>query len=67
MRKRAGEDTIILQGSYRGTFAVPIDWTDQMVDVVTGDEERNASFLSARLLLDLADLIEQIRKRGLDT
>ncbi len=25
----AGENTIIIQGSYRGTFALPIDWSDQ--------------------------------------
>ena len=67
MRKFAGEDTVILQGSYRGTFAVPIDWTDQAVSGIANRENVAPSFLCIPHLVKLADIIEHLRKKGVDT
>ena len=65
-RKVAGEDTIILQGSYRGTFAVPREWTDQADPSSYDQLDIRAPILCFRRLLTLAELIEQIGKEGLD-
>ena len=67
MRKFAGEDTIILQGSYRGTFAVPKDWTDQAIPCLTESYDVSPSFLCLRCLLALTEIIDQIGKGSLDS
>ena len=58
-RKVAGEDTIILQGSYRGTFAVPREWTDQADPSSYAQLDIHAPILCFRRLLTLIELIEQ--------
>ncbi len=63
----AAEDTIILQGSYRGTFAVPKDWTDQASPCLAHYAGVSPSFLSIRCLLALTNIIDQMSKEGLDT
>lgn len=65
-RKVAGEDTIILQGSYRGTFAVPREWTDQADPGSYDQLDIRAPILCFRCLLTLTELIEQIGKESLD-
>lgn len=66
LRKVGSEDTIILQGSYRGTFAVPLEWTDRALPSGGDDAQVAISLLSIHCLMKLADLVEQISKRGLD-
>jgi hypothetical protein len=66
-RKVAAEDTIILQGSYRGTFAVPKDWTDQASPSPAHYAAVSASFLCIRCLLALTNIIDQMSEEGLDT
>jgi len=65
-RKVAGEDTIILQGSYRGTFAVPREWTNQADPSSYAQLDIRAPILCFRRLLTLTELIEQIGKEDLD-
>jgi hypothetical protein len=65
-RKVAAEDTIILQGSYRGTFAVPKDWTDQASPCLAHYSDVSASFLCIRCLSALANIIDQMSKGSLD-
>ena len=60
-RKVAGEDTIIIQGSYRGTFAVPSDLTDQADPNPYDRLNIPNPILSFRCLLALTELIEQIK------
>ena len=67
MRKFAGEDSLILQGSYRGTFAVPKDWTDQATPCLDDSFDVSPSFLCLRCLLKLTDVIAQINKGRLDS
>ena len=67
LRKVAGEDTLILQGSYRGTFAVPREWTDQ-ADPAPGDYAAGGpGFLCPYCLLRLRDIIDRIGNDGVDT
>ncbi len=66
-RKVAAEDTIILQGSYRGTFAVPKDWTDQASPCLSNYAAVSPSCLCMRCLLALTNIIDQISKEGIDT
>ena len=67
LRKFAGEDSVILKGSYRGTFAVPVDWTDQGVPFSADHAGVGPSFLSIHYLIELTDLVKLLRKRSLDT
>lgn len=67
VRKVAGEDTLILQGSYRGTFAVPKEWTDQ-ADPNPGDYAAGGpAFLCSRCLLRLSHIIDRVSNKGVDT
>ena len=66
-RKMAAEDTIILQGSYRGTFSVPEDWTDRANPCLADYADVSPSFLCIRCLLALTDIIDPMSKGGLDS
>lgn len=67
-RTVAGEDTVILQGSYRGTFAVPREWTDRADPDPYGGSDVSAPILSIRCLLALAELLGHMKNEqvGLD-
>jgi len=65
-RKVAGEDTIIIQGSCRGTFAVPCDWTDQADPNPYDSLNITDPILSSQCLLALTELIEQIEEKRVD-
>jgi len=65
-RKVAGEDTMILQGSYRGTFAVPRDWTDHANPNPYARLRSSAAILDFRCLLALTQLLERIEEKRVD-
>ena len=65
-RKVAGENTIILQGSYRGTFAVPIEWTDQADPTPYDFEKTSPPILSFRCLIALTEIIERLEEKRVD-
>ena len=48
-RKVAGENTIIIQGSYRGTFAVPISWTQAGTGLCTPEVRGSSKTISGQL------------------
>jgi hypothetical protein len=56
-RSVAGVETLVLQGSSRGTFAVPRDWTDQADPCVPHSPDQQLPIFDARLLLALVELI----------
>ena len=57
-RKIASEDTVILQGTDAGTFAVPRDWTDRADAAVFHDLA--APILSFPRLLELAEFLAAV-------
>ena len=65
-RKLAGENTIIIQGSYRGTFAVPIEWTDQADPTPYDFEKTSPPILSFRCLIALTEIIERLEEKRVD-
>jgi hypothetical protein len=56
-RKVATQDTLILQGTNAGTFAVPSDWTDRADPAVFSGRELPAPILSFPHLLELVRLL----------
>ena len=64
LRKVADEDTIILQGTYRGTFAVPREWTEQADPHPYDSLNTPAPILCFRCLIALTKLVEKIEKRS---
>jgi len=58
-RSVAGVETLVLQGSSRGTFAVPREWTDQADPCAANSHDHQHPILDARRLLALAQLIRQ--------
>jgi hypothetical protein len=65
-RKVAGQDTLILQGTNRGTFAVPREWTDQ-ADPWPYDPHE-PPVLSFHCLLELVEIVNraigEVEKEG---
>jgi hypothetical protein len=59
-RSVAGVETLVLQGSSRGTFAVPREWTDQAEPCASLSPDQQAPIFDPRRLLDLAELIRQL-------
>ncbi|MBN1105262.1 MAG: hypothetical protein JXL84_17750 [Deltaproteobacteria bacterium] len=62
-RRVSGIDTLLLQGTPMGTFAIPRQWTDQ------GDEEpKKNTFLDFHCLSALRDLVRSLdnAKKGVD-
>jgi hypothetical protein len=52
-------ETLVLQGSSRGTFAVPREWTDQADPCSADALNHQLPLFDARQLLVLAELIRQ--------
>ena len=63
LRKVGGQDTLILQGTYRGTFAVSREWTDRADPLVSAQAGLPAPLLCFRSLLMLVELIDGIKER----
>ncbi|MBE3120253.1 MAG: hypothetical protein IMZ50_16055 [Candidatus Atribacteria bacterium] len=68
-RKVAGQDTLILQGTNSGTFAVPREWTDQADPCPYDLREFPAPILSFQCLRELVEIAARIgdeknRERG---
>jgi hypothetical protein len=59
-RRVSGIDTLILQGSCLGTFAVPQEWTDKGNPPVYKPRNTNPPFLDFRCLLDLRQLLKKL-------
>jgi hypothetical protein len=62
-RRVSGIDTLVLQGSCLGTFAVPQEWTDKDNPPVCKPHNKNPPVLDFRCLLDLRRLLKKIDKR----
>ena len=62
-RKVSGEDTLILEGTDRGTFAVLRDWTDKADPNLYDSLGSDNPILSLEGLLALTKLIDQTKKR----
>jgi hypothetical protein len=56
-RSVAGVETLVLQGSSRGTFAVPKEWTDQFDPCANDIPDGRIHLFDSRCLLALAGLI----------
>jgi hypothetical protein len=59
-RSVAGMETLVLQGSLRGTFAVPREWTDQAEPCASLAPDQQPPLFDPRRLLALAELIRQL-------
>jgi hypothetical protein len=59
-RSVAGVETLVLQGSSRGTFAVPKEWTDQFDPRVTDLPDGQIPLFDSRCLMALAELIRRL-------
>jgi Family of unknown function (DUF5372) len=63
-RRVAGIDTLILRDAGRGSFAVPVQWTDRAMPGIyerLGDSPRR---LDLDTLCDLVELIELLTSRA---
>jgi hypothetical protein len=58
-RSVAGVETLVLQGTSRGTFAVPSEWTDQADPCAAHSLDHQLPIFDPRRLLTLVDLIRQ--------
>ena len=56
-RRVSGRQTLILQGSPQGTFAVAAEWTDR---ATPAPDATTPTILHANSLQALADLVEQL-------
>jgi hypothetical protein len=56
-------ETLVLQGSSSGTFAVPKEWTDQFDPRITDFPDERIHILDSRCLLALAELIRNIESK----
>jgi hypothetical protein len=69
-RQVAGEETLILEGTYRGTFAVLREWTDRAAPTKYVIPSGPPPVLNFVCLLQLADLVETLHeekdKKGVD-
>lgn len=59
-RSVAGVETLVLQGSSRGTFAVPREWTDQAEPCASYSPDQQPPIFDSRRLVALAELIRQL-------
>jgi hypothetical protein len=58
-RSVAGVETLVLQGTSRGTFAVPKEWTDQADPCTAHSPSPQLRLFDPLRLLALAQLIRQ--------
>jgi hypothetical protein len=64
-RKKIGNiDTLFLKGSYRGTFAVPREWTDKADPSIYYSLGIHSPILDFRCLLKLIDVTENLSHRA---
>ena len=58
-RKVAGKDTLILQETNRGTFAVPREWTDQADPWPCDPPKHPPPILSFQCLRELLEIVKR--------
>jgi hypothetical protein len=63
-RRVSGTDTLILQGTSLGSFAVPLEWTDHQSSHTYRRHRKKAPVLNYQCLWQLSQLIQQIETRG---
>jgi hypothetical protein len=61
-RKVAGQDTLILEGTQSGTFAIAREWTNQ----ADHQTERPTLILSFQCLRELMEIVSHIREGSTD-
>lgn len=61
-RRLAGIHTLTLRGTAEGTFAIPLSWTDAVVDTRLRPSGVHPPCLDLGCLLELVELIERIRR-----
>ncbi len=59
VRSVGGVETLVLQGTPRGTFAVPRDWTDHADPCPRNPVNQQLLIFDPRHLLALAEMIQQ--------
>ncbi|MGA2693605.1 MAG: DUF5372 family protein [Opitutaceae bacterium] len=63
LRRVRGVETLILQGTSHGTFAVPREWTDQADPSPTAVLSINPPpFLDGRCLLQLVEMVSLLKR-----
>jgi hypothetical protein len=66
-RRVSGVETLIIRHPDRGSLAVAEEWTDWAHPSIAGDIELQNTLLEFESLLELADLVKQLRKlNGVD-
>jgi len=68
-RRLSGVETLILEGSCLGTFAVPREWTDQALPIPLVFLGQEGCLLEFESLMGLSALLRKIRsspKKGVD-
>jgi hypothetical protein len=56
----SGCQTLILQGTARGTFSVPAEWTDQESSLTSGNHQPERLHFDFKCLLALNDFLKNI-------
>ena len=62
-RRVSGVDTLILQGSCLGSFAVPLDWTDKGPPLPFGTSQNDSTILCFKSLLQISEILDNITKQ----
>lgn len=63
-RRVSGTETLILQGSERGSFAVPREWTNMAAPSVTDELGLPPVLLDVSCLLSLVELVDRLTTRA---
>jgi hypothetical protein len=63
-RRVSGTDTLILQGTSLGSFAVPLEWTNHQSPHTHLRHRQKAPVLQYQCLWQLSQLIQQIKTKG---
>ncbi len=61
-RRVSGVDTLILQGSCLGSFAVPLEWTDKGTPLPFINSQNNSTILYFQSLLEISEILDQITR-----
>jgi hypothetical protein len=62
----SGCQTLILQGGAQGTFAVPVEWTDQCSNVSPENRQTENLLLDFWCLMALNDLLKNLDTSNID-
>jgi len=62
-RRVSGVDTLILQGSCFGTFAVPREWTNKGIPSPFVTSQNNAPILDFQSLLAISEILDKINQK----